>query len=131
MADRPLSPHLQVYRLPLLPIVSILTRASAVALSVGLVVFAIWLIALGMGKGAYATVTGLLTSPIGIIALVGWTFAFLWHSANGIRHLFWDAGKGLELQTAERTAYVVIAFSILGTLAIWLYVWMQLGGGAS
>ena len=129
MADRPLSPHLQVYRLPLLPLVSILTRVSAIALAAGLVVFAIWLIALGMGEDDYNLVTGALTAPLGIVALIGWTFAFLWHSANGIRHLFWDAGKGFEIQTAERSAYAVIGFSILGTLAVWL--WICFGGGLS
>ncbi len=129
MADRPLSPHLQVYRLPLLPLVSIMTRASAIALSAGLVVFAIWLIALGMGEASYATVTGLLTSPIGIIALIGWTFAFFWHSANGIRHMIWDSGRGFELQVAERSAYIVILISVFGTAAVWLWIWTQ--GGAA
>ena len=123
MADRPLSPHLQVYRLPLLPIVSIMTRACAVALSFGLVVFAIWLIALGSGAQAYGLINGLLTSPLGLIALVGWTFALMWHSANGIRHLFWDAGHGFDLQTAERSAYAVIAFSFIATAAVWLWIW--------
>ena len=126
MADRPLSPHLQVYRLPLLPLVSILTRTAAVALSVGLVVLAIWLIALGFGQASYDQVTGLLTSPLGLIALIGWTFAFMWHSANGIRHLFWDAGMGLSIETAERSAYVVIAFSIIGTASVWLWIWSVL-----
>ena len=123
MPNRPLSPHLQVYRLPLLPLVSIITRACAIALAFGLIVFAIWLIALGMGAEAYGAVTALLVSPLGLIALVGWTFCLMWHSANGIRHLFWDAGRGLDLQIAERTAYAVILFSLLGTAALWLWIW--------
>ena len=123
MANRPLSPHLQVYRLPLLPLVSILTRASAVALSFGVLVFAIWIISMGLSPEAFALITSWLTSPLGLIALIGWTFAFMWHSANGIRHLFWDAGRGFDLQTAERTAYAVIAFSILGTALVWILIW--------
>lgn len=123
MSDRPLSPHLQVYRLPLLPIVSILTRAAGIALSLGLVVFAFWLMALGSGAEAYAWWTGLLTSPLGLIALIGWTFALMWYMAGGVRHLIWDAGKGLSLEAAERGAYMTIAFSILGTAAVWLWIW--------
>lgn len=126
MADRPLSPHLQVYRLPLLPLVSILTRASAVALSLGVLVFAAWLITLGLGEGPYARMTGLLTSPLGIFMLMCWTFALMWHSANGIRHLFWDAGMGLSIQTAERSAYAVIGFSFIATALVWLWIWSGL-----
>ncbi len=126
MADRPLSPHLQVYRLPLLPLVSILTRACAVALSLGVLVFALWLIALGFGGGAYDRVTGVLTSPLGQVALIGWTFALMWHSANGVRHLFWDTGRGLDLAVAERSAYAVIAFAVLATAALWAYIWTAL-----
>ncbi len=123
MANRPLSPHLQVYRLPLLPLVSILTRACALALSLGVLVFAVWLIALGFGGLAYDRVMGIFTSSLGQVALIGWTFAFMWHSANGVRHLFWDMGRGLDLTVAERGAYAVITFAVLGTLAVWAYVW--------
>jgi len=131
MANRPLSPHLQVYRLPLLPTISILTRISAVALSFGLVVLALWLVALGLGEEAYALMTGLLTSPLGLIALIGWTFALMWHSANGVRHLFWDAGRGLDLVTAERTGWAVVAFSIIATLLVWALIWARATGGAA
>ena len=123
MANRPLSPHLGVYKLPLLPTVSILTRACAVALSIGVLVFAVWLMALGFGAASFAHINGLLTSPLGLIALIGWTFAFMWHSANGVRHLFWDAGHGFDLAVAERSAYAVIAFAILGTAGVWAYIW--------
>ena len=130
MADRsvrPLSPHLGVYRLPLLSLVSIITRACALALALGLLVFLTWIITLGLddlGPGSEAArfFTDLLTSPLGLIALVGWTFALFWHSANGIRHLFWDTGRGLSLPTAERTARVVIAVAFLGTLGTWLVI---------
>ena len=122
MAERPLSPHLQVYRLPLLPLVSIMTRVCAIALSLGVLVFAIWLISLGIGETAYAKMIGLLTSPLGVVALIGWTFALMWHSANGVRHLFWDMGMGLDLETTEKSAYAVIGFSIVTTIGIWLWI---------
>ena len=120
MADRPLSPHLQVYRLPLLPLVSILTRASAVALSLGVLVFAAWLITLGLGEGPYARMTGLLTSPLGIFMLMCWTFALMWHSANGIRHLFWDAGYGFERGFATKTGVITLVVAGALTLLYWL-----------
>ena len=125
MTQRPLSPHLQTYRLPLLPIVSILNRAAGVALAVGLLPLSAWLIALGMGEGAYSFVTGLLISPPGQVARIGWTFALIWHGGNGVRHLIWDMGKGLELATAQRSAYILIGLSVLMTAAIWIWIWGQ------
>ena len=130
MVNRPLSPHLQVYRLPLLPTISVLTRVSAIALSFGVVVLALWLVALGLGEGAYGRLTGWLTSPLGLVALVGLTFALFWHSANGIRHLCWDAGLGLDLATAERTAWAVVAVSFAGTALVWLIIYLRMGAGA-
>jgi len=125
-SKRPLSPHLQVYRLPMLPTVSILTRVCAVALSAGVLVFAAWLMALGFGATSYERFTGLLTSPLGQVALIGWTFALMWHSANGVRHLFWDMGRGLDLRTAELTGYGVIAFAFFGTALTWALIWFVL-----
>lgn len=125
MSNRPLSPHLQTYRLPLLPLVSILNRGAGVALAFGTLALTAWLVALGLGEGAYAWMMTLLTSPIGIIALIGWTLALTWHAANGVRHLIWDMGHGLGLATAERSAYAVIAFSIFATTAIWIWIWSQ------
>lgn len=126
MAQRPLSPHLGVYKLPLLPLVSIITRICAVALSIGILVFGIWLISLGYSSDSLVSLTEILVSPVGVVLLVGWTFAFMWHSANGVRHLFWDAGHGFSLTVAERSAYAVIIFSIVGTSILWSYIWSAL-----
>ncbi len=126
MAQRPLSPHLSVYKLPLLPLVSIITRICAVALSIGILVFGIWLISLGYSSDSLAFLTEILVSPVGVVLLVGWTFAFMWHSANGVRHLFWDAGHGFSLTVAERSGYAVIIFSVVGTSILWSYIWSAL-----
>ena len=123
MSNRPLSPHLQVYRLPLLPTVSILTRASAVALFFAVPVFAAWIIALGLGEDAYRFVNGWLTSPLGLLALIGWTVAFYWHASNGIRHMIQDTGRAMSIEGAERAAYITIAFTALMTIATWALIW--------
>ena len=123
MSNRPLSPHLQVYRLPLLPIVSILTRGAAIILFFGIPVFATWIIALGLGEEAYRFVTGILTSPLGLIALISWTLAFYWHMSNGIRHFIQDTGRALTIASAEHAAYICIVFTFVMTTLPWALIW--------
>lgn len=113
---RPLSPHLQVYRLPMLAVVSILNRAAGVALSGVLVLFIVWLAALASGPGAFALVNGILQSLIGKVALVAVAFGLAWHGANGVRHLFWDAGKGFSLPAAETSGWLVVLAALLAGL---------------
>ncbi len=118
-SKRPLSPHLQVYRLPLLAILSITHRITGVALAAGAVLLAVWLGAAAYGPDAYATVNGLLGSLLGRLVLFGFTAAYFFHLANGIRHLFWDAGKGFDLKTAQATSRWVIGAAVVLTLATW------------
>lgn len=114
--QRPLSPHLQVYRLPLPAISSITHRVTGVGLTVGTLVLAWWLIAAASGPAAYDTVAGFLGSPIGWLLLIGWVWALWYHTLNGIRHLVWDAGKGLELDAAYRGGFMVYGGSIALTI---------------
>ena len=116
---RPLSPHLQVYRPQLTSMLSILHRGTGIALSVGTVLLAVWIIALAAGPDALAPVHHFMGSWIGLLLLFGWTFAIFYHLANGIRHLFWDAGYGLELESAYASGYAVVAASVVLTVITW------------
>lgn len=116
---QPTSPHLSVYRWPITMTLSILHRMTGVALTAGLVVFVAWLMAVAGGNADYAEFVDLMQTPLGRIALVGWSFAFFFHLCNGIRHLFWDAGLGFEKSQANASAWIAIAASVALTLFYW------------
>lgn len=113
---RPLSPHLQIYKFPITAILSILHRGTGVVLALGSVGFAYWLISASYGSDAFAFAQRMLGSWIGRLVLFGFIFALWYHMGNGIRHLFWDIGKGLEMKQLKTTAYLVVAFPIVMTL---------------
>jgi len=114
--QRPLSPHLQVYRLPLPAISSITHRITGIGLTVGTLLLAWWLIAAGTGPDAFARVEGFVGSPLGWLLMIGWVWALWYHTLNGIRHLVWDAGYGLELQSAYRGGFIVYGGSVALTV---------------
>ena len=126
---RPLSPHLQVYRPQYTMVLSILHRASGVVLSLGLLLLAYWLLALASGPLAYAGAARLLASPLGLLLRAGFTLAFWYHFCNGIRHLNWDTGRGLEKAAARRSAVVVLVAVLLLTAAS-LAAMLHVGGVA-
>lgn len=128
--DRPLSPHLQVYRWQITMTMSILHRASGVALSVGSIVLTWWLTAAAVGGDYYAWVAEILRSPVGLVFLAGWSLAFFYHLGNGIRHLLWDAGWGLELPRMRFTGWTVVVFTIVATALTWWCAWARMGGAA-
>ena len=117
--ERPLSPHLSIYRWPVTMTVSILHRVTGVALSVGFVVFCLWLFDAAAGASAYSKFMSYASSWPGQLLLIGWSFAFFFHLANGVRHLVWDTGRGLEKGQATASAWFVIATSIVLTAAFW------------
>ena len=117
--NRPLSPHVQIYRMPLLAILSITHRATGVALSIGTLLLVYWLGSAAYGPEAYAHASSLIGSPIGYLALFGWTVALFYHLCNGIRHLIWDAGSGYELPQAYRSGYVVLGAAAALTVVTW------------
>lgn len=118
--DRPLSPHLTVYRWPITMTLSILHRMTGVALTIGLIALVVWLEAIAVGADAYTTVMQWLSTPIGKLLLLGWIASFFLHFANGVRHLFWDLGLGFELRHANASAWLVIVATGLMTAAYWL-----------
>ncbi|MCC7258037.1 MAG: succinate dehydrogenase, cytochrome b556 subunit [Gammaproteobacteria bacterium] len=126
--DRPLSPHLGVYRWQVSNTLSIVHRLTGVMLSAGAVVFTAWLVATAGGPDAYLGVVGVLRSPPGVLALVGWTFCFFYHLCNGIRHLCWDAGYGFGISQARASGFAVVAAAVLLTVVFWLVV--AIGNGS-
>ena len=119
---RPLSPHLSVYRWPVTMTLSILHRATGAGLSLGLVVLALWLISAATGDIAYGEFNSLLQTSVGRMLLIGWSFAFFFHFANGVRHLFWDAGRGFEKSQANASAWFVLILTVVLTSAFWFAV---------
>jgi succinate dehydrogenase / fumarate reductase, cytochrome b subunit len=116
---RPLSPHLQVYRPQITSVMSISHRITGVALAAGTLLLVCWIGAAASGAEGYATVQGFIASWFGKVILFGWSFCLFYHLANGIRHLFWDAGKGFEIETMEMTGKLVIAASVVLTILAW------------
>lgn len=116
----PLSPHLSVYRWPITMTLSILHRVSGVILSLGFLVLVAWLTAAAGGPETLARFAGLIGSVPGRIVLAVLTFAFFFHLANGIRHLFWDLGYGFEIPQANASAWAAIVATVVLTVLYWL-----------
>ena len=116
---RPISPHLQVYRWQLTSVLSILHRATGVALSVGTILLVWWLVAAAEGPEAYAKVQGFLGSWPGLVVLFGWSVALFYHLCNGLRHLWWDTGHGLELRSVYAGGWAVLAATAGLTALTW------------
>jgi succinate dehydrogenase / fumarate reductase cytochrome b subunit len=123
---RPLSPHLRIYRWQMGNTLSILHRMTGVALALGIVALSYWLISLAGGDAAYGSAMRVLWSPVGILFLVGWTFSFLYHLLNGVRHLFWDAGYGFERTQRHLSGWI----AVLGALALTFCVCLAVCHGA-
>ena len=122
--NRPLSPHLRVYRPQITSVLSIMHRFAGVALAVGTLLLVYWLAAAATGPEAYAIAQGLIGSWLGRLLLLGWSVALFYHLLNGIRHLCWDAGWGFELKSIYASGWAVV----IGTGALTLLAW--LGGYA-
>lgn len=121
--DRPLSPHLSIYRPMLTMVMSFAHRVTGAALYVGTLLVAWLLVAAATGPGAYATASGFLTSWFGKLILFGYTWALMHHMLGGIRHFVWDTGRGFEPAEREWLARATIAGSCALTLLIWLVAW--------
>jgi succinate dehydrogenase / fumarate reductase cytochrome b subunit len=122
--DRPLSPHLQVWRFHITMLVSILHRITGVGLYLGALMGAGWALSLASGPVAYDRYMRILGSPLGKFVLFGMTLSMFFHLGNGVRHLIWDTGEGFELRQADFGAWLVIGFAIVGTLVTWILAFM-------
>jgi len=115
--QRPLSPHLQVYRWQITMWLSSLHRITGLLLSAGAIALAVWLLALAGGPQSYAAVQPLFAAPWFKLPLIGWTFCFFLHFANGVRHLAWDVGAGFEPKQISASGWTVIIVATLATAA--------------
>jgi succinate dehydrogenase / fumarate reductase cytochrome b subunit len=122
-SNRPLSPHLQIYRRTvLLPMLSITHRITGCGIALAAILIPAVLAALATGPEAYTCVQAHLSAWYGQLALVLISASLIFHSLNGIRHLVWDTGQNLEVRNAEKSGYAVIVLTILLTAALWLYL---------
>jgi len=120
---RPLSPHLTIWRWQVTMLASIMHRATGMALSLGAIVLAWWLISISNGPEGYDSFTAYAAMPLGMLVLFGFTWAFAFHFCNGIRHLAWDFGYGFEKHLASKTGFLVFALSFLIAFAAFALVW--------
>ena len=126
-SNRPLSPHLQVYRPQITSVLSILHRITGVALAVGAPLLVWWLVSAAAGPETFAATRAFWGSWFGQVLLLGWTFALFYHLCNGIRHLAWDLGYGFELNAVTLSGWLVVAGAGVLTLATWLFAYSVSG----
>ncbi len=117
---RPLSPHLTIYRWSITMSLSILHRMTGVALSVGLIVYVLWLESIAYDFIPFDDVATIMSSWIGQLMLLGWCFSFFFHLCNGVRHLVWDTGRLFEKKQADQSAWIVLIASIALTAVYWI-----------
>ena len=125
-ANRPLSPHIQIYRWQLTMVISIVHRITGMGLYAGTLLLAIWLIAVATGPREFDAVTGVASSWFGLLVLFGYTWALLHHMLGGLRHFVWDFGFALGRPARDRIAAANLVLSIGLTIALWAVVlWLR------
>ncbi|MCP3870834.1 MAG: succinate dehydrogenase, cytochrome b556 subunit [Gammaproteobacteria bacterium] len=122
--NRPTSPHVQVYRLPLTAVLSIAFRAAGAFLALGLLLLIWLLVAAASGPDYYQVVHSMAASWFGQLVLFGFTFALYYHLCNGVRHLYWDMGYGFEKESVAKSVWVVLAVSVGLTVVTWLVAYI-------
>ncbi len=128
-SNRPLSPHLQIYRPQLTAALSIAHRASGIFLTIGTLLLVYWLMALLQGPESYAQAQAFFGSFLGRLILFPWVFALFYHLCNGIRHLFWDMGLGFEISTVYASGKIVVVAATALTLIAFGMAYAMSGGG--
>lgn len=117
--QRPLSPHLSIYRLQINMLMSIVHRITGAANYVGAALLAAWLISAAMGPSQYAAANALLGHPLGLLVLFGYTWSVLHHMLGGVRHLIWDTGRGFSIGQVNTLSWLSIILSLTLTAAVW------------
>jgi len=123
--SRPTSPHLTIYRPQITSMMSIAHRITGVALYAGALVLVAWLAVAAYMPKRYDQFHECLMSPVGRALLFGWTLAFFYHLLNGIRHLFWDMGKGFALSCVTRSGVMVLVLAMFLTIDVWYYAYFN------
>ena len=117
--ERPLSPHLQIYRPQLTSVLSISHRATGIILSIGLIPLIAWVVALGSGAESFSQLNALYAHPVLALAWVVWSFCLFYHLLNGLRHLMWDAGYWLDIRGAYASGWTVVTLAFVLTALAW------------
>ena len=125
--DRPTSPHLTIYRKQITAVLSIMHRMTGIALYAGSVLILGFLYIMSYAPMHFEQMHVCLSSFLGRLILFGWTLAFFFHFYNGIRHLFWDIGKGFEVATVTRTGWAALVATLLSTFGVWAYGYYMVG----
>lgn len=127
ISNRPTSPHLTIYRPQISSVLSIMHRLSGIWLSFGMMVLSVWLYVAAYDTTSYSAFYDCFSSLVGQLALASWLAAFYYHLCSGIRHLFWDIGKGYALPTMNATGWLVIIVTLVLTLITWGFVQASVG----
>jgi succinate dehydrogenase / fumarate reductase cytochrome b subunit len=122
VVNRPLSPHLQIYKPQLTSVLSITHRGTGVFLTLGALFLSCWLMSIANGPESYTALQQHVLAWYGQILLYAWVFSLYYHLCNGIRHLVWDMGHGFEIKTTYLSGYIVVAASIVLTIVTWCMV---------
>ena len=117
--QRPISPHLGIYRMTITMLMSIVHRITGVGNYLGTLLLAAWLVSIAMGENAYATVNAIFGHPLGKLVLFGYTWNVLHHMLGGIRHLIWDTGRAMQPRSADTLAWLTIIGSLTCTVLLW------------
>lgn len=120
--NRPLSPHLQIYRKQLNSATSILNRITGIAMLGSALLIVWWLLAAATGKAYFDLVDGLMTSLLGDVVMTLSVLGLWYHTLGGLRHLIWDTGRGLELEAADRMGWAMIVVAVALTILTLIFV---------
>jgi len=126
--ERPLSPHLGIYRMQITMLMSIMHRITGAALYFGTILLAAWLVSAAMGERAFAAVNEVFGHPLGKLVLFGYTWAVAHHMLGGMRHLLWDTGRAMDIRSADVLGWLTILGSLSLTVILWA-VGLSLRGG--
>ena len=132
-SERPLSPHITIYRPQLTATLSIIHRMTGVGLSAGTLFITVWLLSAAWSPNAFHWVQGFYSSVIGNLVLLGFSLCLFYHLCNGIRHLLWDIGWNLEIRSVYRSGWIMLFFAVVLTTFAWILAlnFAGLAGGAS
>jgi len=126
-SDRPLSPHLLIYKPQMTSMLSILHRATGAALALGVTLLAVWVACAAYSAEAYDFFIAACTAPLGLLVLAGISYCYIYHLFNGLRHLFWDSGLLFKIENATLAGYIVFYSSLLVTGALWAVILIKMG----
>lgn len=122
MKERPLSPHLQVYKPQLTSLLSVMHRGTGIFVAFGNLFLVYWVYSIASGAESYATVQAMARHWFGLLMLFGWSFSLVYHLFNGIRHLGWDVGNGLDIKDVYRSGWMTLFRTFFVTGLIWFFV---------